>query len=76
MRFNTVYVMLWVSDIEEFLLNERLISDAENTTEDTKENKEPEKASVVGENNKEESSENNAKEETTNKMKETESKVE
>lgn len=55
---------------------EKLISDAENTTEDTKENKEPEKASVVGENNKEESSENNAKEETTNKMKETESKVE
>lgn len=55
---------------------EKLISDAENTTEDTKENKEPEKASVVGENNKEESSENNVKEETTNKMKETESKVE
>lgn len=68
--------MLWVSDIEEFLLNEKLISDAENTTEDTKENKEPEKANVVGENNKEESSENNVKEETTNKMKETESKVE
>ena len=59
--------MFWVSNIEEFLLNEKLISDAENTTEDTKENKEPEKASVVGENNKEE---------TTNKMKETESKVE
>ena len=56
--------MLWVSDIEEFLLNERLISDAENTTEGTKENKELEKANVVGENNKEESS------------KETESKVE
>ena len=55
---------------------EKLISDAENTTEDTKENKEPEKANVVGENNKEESSENNVKEETTNKMKETESKVE
>lgn len=55
---------------------ERLISDAENTTEDTKENKEPEKADVVGENNKEESLENNVKEETTNKMKETESKVE
>ena len=43
---------------------EKLISDAENTTEDTKENKE------------QESSENNVKEETTNKMKETESKVE
>lgn len=55
---------------------EKLISDAENTTEDTKENKEPEKANVVGENNKEESSENNVKEETTNKMEETESKVE
>ena len=55
---------------------EKLISDAENTTEDTKENKEPEKADVVGENNKEESLENNVKEETTNKMKETESKVE
>lgn len=55
---------------------EKLISDAENTTEDTKENKEPEKANVVGENNKEESSENNVKEETTNKMQETESKVE
>lgn len=55
---------------------EKLISDAENTTEDTKENKEPEKANVVGENNKEESSENNVKEETTHKMKETESKVE
>ena len=46
--------MLLVSDIEEFLLNERLISDAENTTEGTKENKELEKANVVGENNKEE----------------------
>ena len=68
--------MLLVSDIEEFLLNERLISDAENTTEGTKENKELEKANVVGENNKEESSENNVKEATTNKMKETESKVE
>lgn len=34
------------------------------------------KADVVGENNKEESLENNVKEETTNKMKETESKVE
>ena len=55
---------------------EKLISDAENTTEDTKENKEPEKVNVVGENNKEESSENNVKEETTHKMKETESKVE
>lgn len=55
---------------------EKLISDAENTTEDTKENKEPGKANVVGENNKEKSSENNVKEETTNKMKETESKVE
>lgn len=55
---------------------EKLISDAENTAEDTKENKEPEKANVVGENNKEESSENNVKEETTHKMKETESKVE
>lgn len=55
---------------------EKLLSDAENTTEDTKENKEPEKANVVGENNKEESLENNVKEETTNKMKETESKVE
>lgn len=71
-----MYVMSWLSDIKELLLNERLISDAENTTEDTKENKEPEKANVVGENNKEESSENNVKEETTNKMKETESKVE
>lgn len=55
---------------------EKLISDAENTTEDTKENKEPEKANVIGENNKEESSENNVKEEITNKMEETESKVE
>ena len=71
-----MYVMSWLSDIKELLLNERLISDAENTTEDTKENKEPEKASVVGENNKEESSENNVKEETINKMEETESKVE
>lgn len=71
-----MYVMSWLSDIEEFLLNERLISDAENTTEDTKENKEPEKANVIGENNKEESSENNVKEEITNKMEETESKVE
>ena len=34
------------------------------------------KTDVVGENNKEESLENNVKEETTNKMKETESKVE
>lgn len=76
MRFNTMYVMSWLSDIKELLLNERLISDAENTTEDTKENKEPEKANVIGENNKEESSENNVKEEITNKMEETESKVE
>lgn len=71
-----MYVMSWLSDIKELLLNERLISDAENTTEDTKENKEPEKANVIGENNKEESSENNVKEEITNKMEETESKVE
>lgn len=63
--------MLWVSDIEEFLLNEKLISDVENT-EVKKEDTESKATEIVAENNEKK----NKVEESTNNAKETENKEE